>query len=208
MDQMLVYAKFMKELLSRKRHLRDDKNIILDEECISIIQRKLPPKLTDPSRFTIPCLIGPVKVDQTPCDFGASTNRIPVSMVKRLGCGYPKSTHITLTLADSSITYPYGTLEDVLVKGDDLVFLVDFVILDMPEDTETPLILGRPFLEIGRSLIYVELGELALRFNREQMVFYVFEATKHPQCYNVSKLLKSLKKRKPTKEELKVGKRV
>lgn len=71
---------------------------------------------------------------------------MPLSIMKRLGCRDPKSTHITLTMVEHSVTYPYGILDDALVKMDDLVFLEDFVILDMLEDDETPLILGRPFL--------------------------------------------------------------
>lgn len=63
-------------------------------------------------------------------------------------------------------TYPYGVLEDVLVRVDGLLFPVDFVILDMPEDSETPLILGRLFLETDKALIDVELSELTLRFNK------------------------------------------
>ncbi|MCI90988.1 hypothetical protein A2U01_0112282, partial [Trifolium medium] len=51
---------------------------------------------------------------------------------------------MTFTLADRSITYPYGALEDVLVKVNDLLFPTDFVILDMDEDSEVPLLLGRP----------------------------------------------------------------
>lgn len=35
-------------------------------------------------------------------------------------------------LVDRSITYPYGVIEDVLVRFDDLLFPVDFIILDMP----------------------------------------------------------------------------
>jgi len=80
-------------------------------------------------------------------------------------------------------------LEDVLVKVNDLLFPADFVILDMEEDDETPLLLGRPFLATGRALIDVEMGELILRFQNEQVVFNIFEAMKHrndhPQCYKV-----------------------
>jgi len=53
---------------------------------------------------------------------------------------------MTLTLVDHSVSYPYGVLEDVLVKVNDLSFPDDFVIIDMEEDDETPLLLGRPFL--------------------------------------------------------------
>jgi len=45
-DQMSVYAKFMKELLTGRRRPKDDENIALSENCSVILQRKLPPKLT------------------------------------------------------------------------------------------------------------------------------------------------------------------
>jgi len=110
-------------------------------------------------------------------------------MMKKIGCGEPKPTRMTLTLADRSVSYPYGVLEDVLVKVNDLLFPADFVVLDMEEDEEIPLLLGRPFLETGRALIDVEMGELMLRFHDEQVVFNIFEAMKHrnenPQCYRV-----------------------
>jgi hypothetical protein len=44
-------------------------------------------------------------------------------------------------------------LEDVLVKVNELVFSANFVILDMAEDEDMSLILGRPFLATGRALI-------------------------------------------------------
>ncbi|CAJ2668382.1 unnamed protein product [Trifolium pratense] len=189
LEQMPVYAKFMKDLLSGKRKLKDDENIALSEECSAIPQRKLPPKLKDPGSFTIPCSIGELKIGRALCDLGASINLMPLSMMKKLKCGEPKPTRMTLTLADRSVTYPYGVLEDVLVKVNDLLFPADFVILDMDEDSEVPLLLGRPFLATGRALIDVELGELMLRFQDEQVIFNVFEAMRHqnenPQCYRV-----------------------
>jgi len=42
--------------------------------------------------------------------------------------------------------YPLGTLGDVPIKGGNFCVLVEFVILDMPKDTCTQIILGRPFL--------------------------------------------------------------
>lgn len=103
-------------------------------------------------------------------------------------------------------------MEDLLVKVDGFSFPTDLVILDMPEDTETPLILGRPFLETGMPLIDVELGNLALRFKKEQVFFNVFEVTKNqheqPQCYTESKMRNSLKKKKLARTLLKIGQRV
>jgi len=43
--------------------------------------------------------------------------------------------------------YPYGVVEDVLMKVDKFILTVDFVILDMKEDEEDPLILDRPFIK-------------------------------------------------------------
>ena len=54
------------------------------------------------------------------------------------------------------------------MKFNELVFPTDFVILDMAEDEDIPLILGRPFLATGRALIDVEMGQLMLRFHNDK----------------------------------------
>ncbi|XP_058765640.1 uncharacterized protein LOC131639152 [Vicia villosa] len=113
LEHMPIYANFMKELLLGKRKLKDDENIALAQECRAIIKRKLPLKLTNP---------------------GANINLMSRSMMRKLKCSEPKLTHITLTLVDRSITHPYGIIEDVLVRVDNLVFPTYFVILDMPKD--------------------------------------------------------------------------
>lgn len=77
------------------------------------------------------------------------------------------------------MTYPYKVLEYALVSINDLLFLEDFVILDMLEDSDTSLLLKRPFLTIVGAPIDVELGELILRFIKEKIIFNVFEAMKH-----------------------------
>ena len=71
-------------------------------------------------------------------------------------------------------------LEDVLVKVDKFIFLVDFIVLDMEEDRNVPLILGRPFLTTGRALIDVQQGNLILKINDEHVTFDMFKAMQHP----------------------------
>lgn len=88
-------------------------------------------------------------------------------MMKKLKCGDAMTIKMSMTLADRSITYPYGVLEDVLVKANDLLFLEDFIILDMDEVAEIRPILRRPFLETNIALIYVDMGELILIFQGE-----------------------------------------
>ena len=82
----------------------------------------------------------------------------------------PKPTNVSLQLADESITYPRGILEDVLVKVDKFIFSVDFIILDMEEDQEIPFILGRPFLATDKALIDVQQGNIVLRINDELLL--------------------------------------
>ena len=50
---------------------------------------------------------------------------------------------------------PEGIFEDVLVKAGKFIFPVDFVIMQMEEDTQVPLLLGKPFLATGAALIDV-----------------------------------------------------
>lgn len=50
----------------------------------------------------------------------------------------------------------------MLVKVDKFIFLVDFVILDVDEEVEVPLILGQPFLATSRALINVNDGQMVL----------------------------------------------
>ncbi|XP_075481199.1 uncharacterized protein LOC142521912 [Primulina tabacum] len=89
-----------------------------------------------------------------------------------------KPTSITLQLADRSLTYPREIVEDVLVKVDKFIFPTDFVILDMEEDHDTPLIFGKPFLATGMALIDVHKGELTLRVGGEAVIFNIYNAMK------------------------------
>ena len=44
-------------------------------------------------------------------------------------------------LADRSLKHSQGIIEDELVKGDKFIYPTDFIILDMEEDKEIPIIL-------------------------------------------------------------------
>ena len=72
--QMPNYAKFLKNLITKKRRWDDHETIPLTETCSSIISRKIPAKLKDPGSFTIPCIIGPSEFPRCLCDLGASIN--------------------------------------------------------------------------------------------------------------------------------------
>ena len=71
-------------------------------------------------------------------------------------------------------------IEDVLVNVDKFIFLADFIVLDMEEDKEIPIILGKPFLATGKAMIDVQKGELKLRVMDDKVRFSVFNAVRHP----------------------------
>jgi len=71
-----------------------------------------------------------------------------------------RPTTISLQLADRSIKYLGGVLEDVLIKVEDLFIPIDFMILEMEEDMHTPIILGRPFMATAGCQIDVKNGKL------------------------------------------------
>ncbi|XP_038902502.1 uncharacterized protein LOC120089161 [Benincasa hispida] len=70
------------------------------------------------------------------CDLGASINLMPLSIFKKLGIGIAQPTSVTLQLADRTIKYPKGKIEDVMVKVDIFIFPADFIILDYEADNE------------------------------------------------------------------------
>ncbi|XP_016167652.1 uncharacterized protein LOC107610089 [Arachis ipaensis] len=177
---MPIYAKFMKELLSKKRDWKESETVVLTKECSAIIQKNLLEKLQDPGSFLIPCAIGDTMIQRALYNLGASINLMPLSLMKKLQIDEVKSTHIFLQLGDHSIKYPLGVVEDLLVKVGDFIFPADFVILDMEEDKNASIILGRPFLATARALTNVEKGELVLRVNEEEIVLNVFEALQYP----------------------------
>jgi len=88
-------------------------------------------------------------------------------------------TRMTLQLADRSIKHPHGIVEDLLMKVDEFYFPVDFVIMDIEEDVEVPLILGHPFMKTAKSMIDMDEGKLKVRVHDEEVNFGVFEAMKH-----------------------------
>ena len=88
---------------------------------------------------------------------------MPLSIFRRLGLGEASPTTVTLQLADRLLKHPRGVIEDVLVKLDKFIFPANFIVLDMEEDKEIPIILGRSFLSTGRAMIDVHKRELKLR---------------------------------------------
>ena len=173
--QMPLYAKFLKDILSKKRKIEREGIVNLTATCSALMKKELPEKMKDPGSFTIPCMIEGVEIQKALCDSGASINLMPLSVAKQLSLGELIPTTITLQMADRSMVKPEGVLEDVLVTVGKFVFPVDFIVLEMEADSQVPLLLGRPFLATGAALIDMQKGVLTLRVGEEAAAFNMIE---------------------------------
>ncbi|GJT40790.1 putative reverse transcriptase, RNA-dependent DNA polymerase [Tanacetum coccineum] len=137
------------------------------------LQNKLPPKKTYPRSFILPCIIGNHSMSNALADLGASISIMPYSLFKRLGLGSLKPIRMTIEMADRSMQSPKGIKENVLVKISNFVFPVDFVILDIMEDENVPIILGRPMLATAHANIDVYGKKISLGVRNDQVVFNI-----------------------------------
>ena len=104
---------------------------------------------------------------------------MPLTVAKKLSFGELTPTTVTLQMEDRTMAKPEGVIEDVLVKVGKFIFPVDFIILDMEEDSQVPLLLGRPFLATGAALIDMQKGVLTLRVGEEESDFNLPQSLKN-----------------------------
>ncbi|XP_038874876.1 uncharacterized protein LOC120067377 [Benincasa hispida] len=156
--QMPKYAKFVKDMVSKKRSTGKFAMVALMKKSNTII----PPKMRDPGSFTIPCSIEGIYIDQALCDLGANINLIMWGQL-------------------------YAHDGDSLACGQDKFILpADFIILDYEADKDMPIILGRPFLSTGRVQIDVHKGEITMSINEEKLRFNIIKAMKYLEDENLS----------------------
>ncbi|GJY26869.1 putative nucleotidyltransferase, ribonuclease H [Tanacetum coccineum] len=165
LEQTPKYAKFIKDLLTNKAKFKETSKVTLNERCSVVLLNKIPLKERDPVSFTIPCANGKNVIDKALANLGASISLMPYSMFVRLDLGELKPTRMCIELANRSTQYPKGIAENFIVQIDKFGFLVDFVIVDIEEDSRVLIILGRPFLATAHAMIdvfnkksYLEVG--------------------------------------------------
>ncbi|XP_016199769.1 uncharacterized protein LOC107640784 [Arachis ipaensis] len=180
LEQIPLYAKFLKELINKQRSWNEKETVILTQECSALIQKELPPKLKDPGGFIISCSIGNMTLEKALCDLGASINLMPLSLMKKMAIDKVKPIRMSLQMTDRSLKIPNGVVENLLVKLGKFIFPVDFVILDMEEEGHNSIILGRLFLATVRAINDVEKGEMTLRVHDEKMIIKVFKVMQYP----------------------------
>ena len=183
---MPLYTKFLKDFLTKKRKYINNESIVVEGNYSAVIQRKLPHKFKDPGSVTIPCSIRDVSVGKALFDLGASINLMPLSMFRRIGNLNIAPMRMTLQLAEHSIIRPFGVVEDVLVIVCHFTYPMVFVIMDIEEDVEIPLILGRSFMLNAKCVVDMGNDNLDMGVEDQKVTLNMFEAIKHPKtCFKV-----------------------
>lgn len=63
LERIRSYVKFMKEILSNKRRLKEHEKIQMNKNCSAIVQRKLLIRQDDLGSFIIPCTVGNIMIE-------------------------------------------------------------------------------------------------------------------------------------------------
>jgi hypothetical protein len=140
-------------------------------------------KYKNPGCPIISCFIGEHKIEKALLDLGASVNLLPYSLFQSLNLGELKPTSVTLLLADRFVKVPRGIVEDVLVKVDKFIYLVDFIVLDtqhVEACNSFPVILERSFLTTSNALINCRNGLMKLSFGNMTLEMNIFNICKQP----------------------------
>ncbi|CAM8945271.1 unnamed protein product [Rhodiola kirilowii] len=164
-----TYGKFLKDILSSRRVIEESNMVALNHECSALFSKQIPLKMKDPGRFTIPCSIGAMSFEHPLADLGASVSVMPLATYYKLGLEGMKATKVTLQLADGTKRQPKGVIDNVPIKVDKFYIPCDFVLMDMGNNENTSLILGRPFLAIAGFKVDLGKGKLTLKIWGEKI---------------------------------------
>jgi hypothetical protein len=104
--QVPTYAKYIQDILNKKKPLPTTEIIKLTEECSVAILNTSLIKKKDPGCPTIECSIRNQYFNNALCDLGASVSVMPKVVFDRLKHPTLVPTTMRLQLADQSVRYP------------------------------------------------------------------------------------------------------
>ena len=111
---------------------------------------------------------------------------MPFSLYHRLDLNKLTSTEISMQMADKSTAIPIGICEDVPVVDANVTMLMDFVILDIPEDDSMSIILGRPVLNTAWAIIDCNKGNVNFHVNGNEHTVHF--PKKQPQVHSINSI--------------------
>ena len=129
-QQVPAYAKFLKDMCTKKRRTNVPKKVFLATNISEILSGPILVKYKDPECPIISCTIGQTKISRALLNLGASINLLPLLVYQQLGLGELSPTRVTIQPADRSVKIPKGKITDVLIRVGDFIYPVDFIVLE------------------------------------------------------------------------------
>jgi len=176
-QQMPLYARFLKELCITKRATGVPKKAFLTSSANSILS-KISVKYKDPGCPTMSIVIGDQLIHRALLDLGASVSLIPFTEYERLELGELKSTKIVIQLADRLTRVPRGTVEDVLIRVGEFIYPVDFIVIENEKvfnlASQVLVILGCPLSATANALINCRNGMMRVSFGNMTVELNIF----------------------------------
>ncbi|KAL4315782.1 hypothetical protein AHAS_Ahas15G0219500 [Arachis hypogaea] len=97
---------------------------------VSSVMDDFPEKYSNPGPCLVSCMIGEIQLKDCMCDLGSCVSIIPLSIYEKLNLAPLRRSGARFVLADKNIISVVDIAENVLVRIQDLIFLVDFHILE------------------------------------------------------------------------------
>jgi hypothetical protein len=147
----------------------------------------MPKKRGDPRIPTIPCTINDNYVKYALCDLGARVSVMPFSLYKKLNLDKLVPTEVSLQMADKSTAIPIAICENVPIMVSNVKIPTNFVILEMPEDDNLSIILGRPFLNTTGAVIDCTKSKVTFKVEgKEHTIHFSKKSIQEPQMTKVN----------------------
>ncbi|CAA7018057.1 unnamed protein product [Microthlaspi erraticum] len=108
----------------------------------------------DQGKFTLPCTLGHLELDNALVDSGASINLISLTMAEKLGiAGALQRPTTSIMFGDATSKSPLGVFKNYHLKIGECIIQTDLTVMEMEEEKDLPLLLGTPFLStVGASI--------------------------------------------------------
>lgn len=123
-------------------------------------------KKSDPKPFTVLFQIDAYHMERCLANLGASVNIIPLSICRALKHVIELClTKIIFQLTNQTRRRPIGVWEDMIIKVGPFAIPIDFLVLDIEPNVQTPIILGRLFLATVGAVIDYQKGMTTFNIN-------------------------------------------
>ncbi|KAJ9547373.1 hypothetical protein OSB04_019916 [Centaurea solstitialis] len=104
----------------------------------------------DPGSYSLPLSISDKFTGLALVDSSATLNMMPVSYCRKIGVKKLAPTAYQYRGINGYMTKPLGIAEVVPVRIGNFVYPTDFIVANLPKDTEIPIIFGRAFLHTAQ----------------------------------------------------------